>query len=57
MVGLERGDPEYQEIKFSDVSATFSHEELEGKDLVLIRAPAEVITPFFTTFRLFTQVT
>ena len=49
MVELDKGDPEYQEITFNEVSEAFTHEELEGKDLILIRAPAEVFI-FTTTF-------
>ena len=48
MVELDKGDPEYQEITFNEVSEAFNHEELEGKDLILIRAPAEVFI-FSTT--------
>ena len=42
MVELDKVDPEYQEITFNEVSETFSQEELEGKDVILIRDPADV---------------
>ena len=55
MVELDKVDPEYQEITFNEVSETFSQEELEGKDLILIRAPADV-NIFFCFDNIFTHL-
>ena len=61
MVELDKVDPEYQEITFNEVSETFSQEELEGKDLILIRAPADVniffvLIKHFYTFLHFSKI-
>ena len=52
MVEIEndKGNQEYEEIILRNVTETLTREELKGKDLVLIRAPAEVLYSYYLLY-------